>query len=394
MTAERPGTARTRPHAPAGLLDGGSATGREIAQQPRLWRQVAADREGRATARALLDPVWSDPALRIVLSGAGTSAFVGEILAPTLTRRLGRRVEAVATTDLVADPAGCLAQDVPTVMVSFARSGDSPESVAATQIADRLLTSVRHLVITCNADGALAARHRERADSQVLVLPEEAHDSGFAMTSSFTCMLLAAWFALDRSVDPGPLADQLARSGQALLAEREQDAVALAGRRHARVVWLGSGPLRGLARESALKLLELTGGEVVSYFDSPLGFRHGPKAVLDGQSLVVLYLSNDPHTRRYDEDLARELGSVLGEDDLLVVAARPPAAPHRGRLWRLPGLDEAPDVAAAAGFVLVAQLIALGASLAHGRTPDNPFPGGEVNRVVQGVSVHPYPGSR
>ena len=38
--------------------------------------------------------------------------------------------------------------------------------------------------------------------------------------------------------------------------------------------------------------------------------------------------------------------------------------------------------------MVYAQLIALRASLHQGLRPDNPFPSGEVNRVVQGVTLH------
>jgi tagatose-6-phosphate ketose/aldose isomerase len=49
------------------------------------------------------------------------------------------------------------------------------------------------------------------------------------------------------------------------------------------------------------------------------------------------------------------------------------------------------DAALALPFVVVAQLLGLCFSLALGYTPDNPFPNQEVNRVVQGVSIHPLP---
>jgi len=63
-----------------------------------------------------------------------------------------------------------------------------------------------------------------------------------------------------------------------------------------------------------------------------------------------------------------------------------------------PAAAEAPDALddvddAARGLVLVvfAQLLALHHSLAHGLTPDDPFPSGTVNRVVRGVIIHPLP---
>lgn len=390
-TTEKGSSSLTHP-SPAGLDDArAGATGREIAQQPDVWRQVAVDtRQRRKTVDAFLSPLLARDDLRIVLTGAGTSAFVGELLAPALTKELHRRVEAVATTDIVSNPAEAFAEDVPTLLVSFARSGDSPESVAATVLADRMLTSVHHLIVTCNDSGELARVHGSAHGSLVLLMPPQTHDEGFAMTSSFTSMALATWLALVPEARGLDLVDRLAEAGAALLRDRGQAVAELAARGYGRVVYLGSGPLTGLARESALKVLELTAGAVVSYFDSSLGFRHGPKSVIDGRSLAVVYLSNDPYTRQYDEDIAIELRQQMSAENVVVLQAAP--SDRVTDTWTVPALDEAPDVLVALPYVLVAQLFALDSSLALGLVPDSPSPSGQVNRVVKGVTVHPYDG--
>jgi tagatose-6-phosphate ketose/aldose isomerase len=294
----------------------------------------------------------------------------------------------VATTDIVSTPQEVFAEDVPTLVVSFARSGDSPESVAATELADRCLRSVHHLVVTCNPEGRLAREHTGAERSLVLLMPEASNDQGFAMTSSFTCMVLATWLGLTPGVPDTDLVERVARAGEQVLREHAEAVEALAARGYERVVYLGSGSLSGLARESALKLLELTAGTVVSYFDSALGFRHGPKSVLDERTLTVVYLSNDPYTRRYDEDIAEELQQAMGTEHVVVLAARPSRRLASGQVWTVEGLEDAPDAVVCLPFVLVAQLLGLRSSLALGLTPDDPFPSGEVNRVVQGVTVH------
>ena len=367
------------------------ATGREIAQQPAMWRQVAADLASRREAvQGFLGPLLALDDLRIVLTGAGTSAFAGQLLAPALTGQLRRRVDAVATTDIVSNPVEAFAEDLPTLLVSFARSGDSPESVAATVLADRFLASVHHLIVTCNPDGELARVHGNAERSFVLLMPPGTNDEGFAMTSSFTSMVLAAWLALAPDAQEPEAVERVADAGAAVLRDRADAVAELATRGYQRVVYLGSGPLTGLARESALKVLELSAGAVVSYFDSSLGFRHRPKSVVDGRSLAIVYLSSDPYTRQYDEDIAVELRQQMGDENVIVVGAK-----SSGRLdpvWTVPGLDDALDVLVALPFVLVAQLLALGTSLSLGLTPDSPSPSGQVNRVVKGVTVHPYDG--
>jgi tagatose-6-phosphate ketose/aldose isomerase len=374
---------------PAAL--GAAATTAEIAHQPAMWRRLGLDLGGSwSRVRDFLDPLLALPQLRIVLTGAGTSAFAGQVLAPGLARTRQRRVDALATTDIVSNPGEAFAHDVPTLVVSFARSGDSPESLAAVRLANDLLTRVHHLIITCSPDGALA---REcPPESLVLVMPDGTNDRSFAMTSSFTTMLLAARLVLSPAGDPGDLTGRLALAAEPVLAVMSGPdglAATLARRGYDRVVFLGSGALTGLARESALKLTELTAGRVPAWADSALGFRHGPKAVLTPQTLVVVYLSNDLYTRRYDQDIAAELLAQLGPDHVLVVGG--PAGPESGLRVVLNDLTDVDDAALAAPMVIVAQSMALRFSLALGIGPDNPFPGGQVNRVVQGVTVHALP---
>ncbi|MGI5148738.1 SIS domain-containing protein [Plantactinospora sp. CA-294935] len=366
-----------------GALD----TSREIAQQPAVWRQIGRMTAESSTATvAFLKPLLERPDLRIVLTGAGTSGYVGEVLAPSLRRRLGRRVDAVATTDIVADPLACFAEDVPTLLVSFARSGDSPESVTATELASQVLTDCWHLVVTCHEQGRLARQHADRSSSRLVLLPEAANDRGFAMTSSFTGMLLAGLLTLGGPDDA--LVERLATAAEQVLSTRPAAAADLAARGYSRIVYLGSGTLHGLARESALKVLELTAGRAVALAESALGFRHGPKSVLDDRTLVVSYESNDPYTSQYDRDMVAELLRVIPERNLVTVTGRA-GQPAGDNAWILPGIGDVDDAALALPAVICAQLIGLHFSLALGRTPDNPFPGGEVNRVVQGAIMHP-----
>jgi tagatose-6-phosphate ketose/aldose isomerase len=377
----------------AGTTDGreanNPATAAEIRQQPQLWKLVAAEAElRRSSMDAFLRPLLSEQRARVILTGAGTSAFAGQVLAPALTGRLRRRVDAVATTDIVTSPREVLGEDVPTLLVSLARSGDSPESTATTAFADELLSDVRHVVITCNRHGQLAKAHSERADSLVLFMPAAANDRGFAMTSSFTSMLLAAQLALDPDSSGGRYVDRLGTAASQLLTERAGELAVLAGRRHRRVVYLGSGALTGLAREAALKLLELTAGQVVSSWDSSLGFRHGPKAFLEQGTLCFVFVSADPYSRRYDEDIADELRHVLGDEHVVEVSV------HAGGgrpTWHIGDLGHIPDSLIALPYAVLAQQFALLASVECGLAPDNPFPSGELSRVVRGITIYSLP---
>jgi tagatose-6-phosphate ketose/aldose isomerase len=369
---------------------GALATATEIAQQPAMLRATQALLDERAEEiGAWVAARLRQEGVRVVFAGAGTSAFIGECLAPELSRRLGVRCDAVATTDIVATPAAAFVRTQPLVLVSFARSGNSPESLATVELADRLVDRVHHLVVTCNADGALARHARGSRDALLLLLPDATHDRSFAMTSSFSCMLHAALAAF-RGPEAARARLEAVAVATAEVIEREGARMReLAAAGHDRVVYLGSHVLRGLAREAALKLLELSDGRCVALHDTPLGFRHGPKTVVNERALVVLFVSNDPHTRKYDLDLLAELGRDRVASRVLAVTARPIAPIAGVDTVDVPHLSEADDVDLLVPYVALAQLLAFHASLQLGLSPDRPNVAGTVNRVVQGVTIHP-----
>jgi tagatose-6-phosphate ketose/aldose isomerase len=357
-----------------------SWTRREITQQPATLRATQAMLA--ATRDAIVAPLLAQRDLRIMLCGAGTSAFIGECLAPWLTATLGRPVEAVATTDIVGAPHLWLDAARPTLMVSFGRSGSSPESITAVDLADARLASVHHLVITCNAEGALS--QRTGANVHVVQLPEATHDRAFAMTSSFTAMMLAALSIFTGIGVMNDRVDAIADAVAAILARAEGDAVALAARDFERVVYLGSGVFQGLAREAALKLLELTDGAIPTAFDSALGFRHGPKTIVTAHTLVIVFVSNDPLTRLYDLDIIEELRADGRCGAVLAITAQDDA----GETLRVGGASGFADADLLFPYIVPAQLFGLQCSLRLGRTPDRPNASGTVNRVVQGVRIH------
>jgi tagatose-6-phosphate ketose/aldose isomerase len=371
---------------------GATWTAREIAQQPVVWSEVGQLIAGeRSRLDHFLEPLLAEPIRRVVLTGAGTSAFIGDCLAPALSARLSRRVEAIATTDLVSGPNLHLPRAAPILLVSFARSGNSPESVAALELAEEVLgADVHHLVITCNAEGALAVRARKLRSALVLVMPEVAHDRGFAMTSSFSSMLLAAALAF-RAIHPDAVG-RLARSAEKVLHQAWPLARRLTRMGFERVVYIGSNELRGLASEAALKLLELTDGRVVAVADSTLGFRHGPKAIINDRTLVVVFLSNNRYTRAYDCDLLHELERDARAGGLLALGTSPDDIERSERLL-FEDMRDATDIELVPLNAIVAQSFALQQSLALGLKPDRPNSAGIVNRVVQGVTIHPWNGS-
>ena len=369
--------------------DGALWTAREIAQQPESWiRTQELLRRHAAPIAGFLAPLLAQPDLRIILTGAGSSAFIGECLAPLLMQKLGRRVEAIPTTDLLSGPHQYFQRDVPTLLVSFGRSGSSPESVAVVDLAESLLRQCHQLVFTCNGQGTLYQRCRERRNSLAILLPPETHDQSFAMTSSFTAMMLAASLVFQRLENDAAGVARIARGAREVLERHNTTLQELAADSYSRVVYLGSNGFKWLAREAALKLLELTDGKVVGAFDSPLGFRHGPKTIVTSDTLLFVFMSNDPYTRGYDLDLLRELRSDALAGRVIAVTAQVHDAVTQGEHLHVPHLGDGPDGDLYFPYIVCGQLYAFHRSLSVGNTPDQPSNSGTVSRVVTGVTIH------
>ena len=368
---------------------GGAHTAEEIVQQPALWTAVAdLLTAAQPTLDAFLGQALARPEQRVIFTGAGSSGFIAEMVADAINAQWPADVRAVHTTSLLTHPALYLKADRPTLLVSFGRSGSSPESVAVVEQVRASVPGARFLHITCNADGALARHGRDDDHTLSLLMPPASCDRAFAMTSSLSCMLLAALAVFDRAPWPQRIAQLrlLAERAQQALQQWDSAVAALAQWPCSRVIYLGSGSLEASAREAALKVLELTAGRVLALSNTPLGFRHGPKSTLDDQTLVVMLRSAQPRVRRYEQDLLDELRAdgIAGR----VISVGPDSADRAEGDFVL-DVPEFSDSWLAPLWLLMAQGYALQRSAAMGYTPDNPFPDGTVNRVVQGVTIHP-----
>ena len=375
---------------------GALITAKEIDQQPRLWQETYWRLEqNRKELKEFLDSKLRKKGLRIILTGAGSSAFGGEITVPYIRSKLECSVEAIATTDIVTNPLNYLKQSVPTLMISFARSGNSPESVAAVNLANECIDDVSHLFLTCNKNGKLHRFAMEKENVFSLLMPEDANDQGFAMTGSLTTMSLASML-LCHLDDLQSKRQEIAAVG--MRGEQYKDFIIpviqkLLNEQFERFVYLGSGCLAGVARESALKTLELCAGTSTTHYDSVLGFRHGPKSVVNDKTLVVLYFSNDPYSRQYEIDLLHELVDGGRGEVVSVTDGYDSEIEEVSDYYmhvsddNVVGMD---DAFLSFPYLLTAQILAFHYSLKLGLTPDNPSPNGFVNRVVKGVHIYPF----
>jgi len=367
---------------------------REICQQPITWhntteRAIAWEPTLRMT---LKNSGGVDQQADIFLTGSGSSFYVGECLRLGLQRELGVRVQAVSAGALLTHAPAILPARYPCMLISFARSGDSPESVAAIHAAQQVNPRCQHLVVTCNRFGKLAVLPSTDSHIAALLLDDQTCDRSLVMTSSFTNMVWAGRF-LGMFPEPQSYRERsklLAQMGKKILASGSTELSVMARSEFRSVVYLGSGDHFGAARESALKMLEMTNGQVTTFAETYLSVRHGPLSAILPDTLIVCYLSADTFVRAYELDLIREINRkkiglskvILGESipaDLM--NPEDLALEYAG--LNLLGDDNTPILDA-----LVGQLLAFFRCLQLGLRPDSPSYNGIISRVVGEFVIH------
>jgi len=366
-------------------------TANEIQQQPEMWQKtqqiIDAQKE---SIISFIKPLIANTNLNIILIGAGTSAFIGNTVVGTVHNKLKCMTRSIATTDIITHPELYFCDDCTTLLISFARSGNSPESIKAVELADQLSDNVYHFIITCNADGILAKDAPEK--SYVLLLPEETNDVSLAMTSSFSSMLLSVLIVAD--IISGEDYSENVNTAVKYAENIINDAVPLireiAKLDFKRAIFLGSGPMRGIAQEGHLKLQELTDGKIVCKFDSFLGLRHGPRAVINDHSIIVYLFSNQKYINKYEKDLVNSIeGSRNGLLRLGLMESDISGISINKKIIYC-DQNKLQDAYLSLCHIIPLQMLGFFKSLDLGLKPDNPSESGTISRVVQGVNLYPY----
>jgi tagatose-6-phosphate ketose/aldose isomerase len=369
----------------------------EITGQPYLWKATFESIIINKTQISnFLRDIFKIRNLQIILTGAGSSAFIGEILQQSFYKNTGVATRAIPTTDLVTHPEGYFQKSTPTLLVSFARSGDSPESIATYELAEKLHDTIYHLIITCNPEGRLAKTASNKKNSFIFSLPDKANDVALAMTGSFTSMVLAGLLISDiENIEKNEkTVNILAEFGKTILKNYITRLSEVAELDFKRVVFLGSGPLKGAAKESHLKVLELTDGQIICQYDSYLGFRHGPRAVIDESTLIIYLFSKEAYVYNYEVDLVKSINS--NEQFLFSIGIGQGLTELEDLDLNLTidlGSDDLKKVCDdffTICSVIPAQILGFYKSLSLGLTPDSPSQNGGINRIVQGVNIYPY----
>ena len=291
-------------------------TPREIAQQPDTWGKTF---ELFCNQRAGIQDFLESAGVRgesgspviVYLVGAGTSDYTGRAISCLLRKHWQCEVIAVPSTDLLTQMDQMILPGRKYLWVSFSRSGDSSEGVAVLEKARERFPNIHHIVISSNPDGRMLKDSAADPNTLGICMIDEANDRGLAMTSSFSNMVIfGQCMAHIQNIDAyEPVLRKLVAAGKSVLPRAADCAASVAKQGYKKACFVGSGTLREVARESALKVLEMTAGKTLTMTESALGLRHGPMAALDDQSLFVCFLSGDKSVQGYERDLLREIGS-------------------------------------------------------------------------------------
>jgi tagatose-6-phosphate ketose/aldose isomerase len=361
---------------------------REICQQPWTWKRTA---ELMQQFARVLSPVV-ERISSLVLSGSGSSEFAGDCVRMVLQKELSVNAQAIPGGTLLTHGSHAVSIGRPGLMVSVARSGDSPESVGALALMLKTEPRFRHLVLTCNRQGSLASTFREDSRVTVIALDDCTNDRSLVMTSSFTNLVLAARFLglIDEPARYLSICNALSRTASALLQEHFGTLAQVGKAPFRRVLFLGSGPRFAVARETALKMLEMTAGRVTTSCETYLGLRHGPMSAVNEDTLIVCFLSTEPKVQAYESDVLRELAQKqLGLFRLIVGKGVPKELVcAKDMVISYQGAEELADDDMPVLDAVVGQLLAFFRCLQEGLQPDSPSQSGVIHRVVQGFPLH------
>ncbi len=339
----------------------GQYTWTEIVSQPEVWEAALKRAE---TAAAELVARWPMREYqRVLFIGCGSTHYLS-LTAASLARGItGASARGLPSSELFLFPRYTLpASGAQSMLWAVSRSGETSETLLALQ-AFRDHFEGPALTVGNYPESALV----RECDGAILI--PEGQEKSVAQTRSYNSMLLSleVYFGVaagDRSyveslgVLPSVAASVLGKYGGPLQ-EMGADAT------FDTVIFLGSGPLYGIACEGMLKMKEMSLSHSEAYHF--MEFRHGPKSIVNERTLIAALLSDS--ATDYELKVLAEM-RALGATVLLVCDRDPGDEKYADVLVTLSsGL---PETARAPLCLLPLQLLAYGRSIARGLDPDQP----------------------
>jgi glutamine---fructose-6-phosphate transaminase (isomerizing) len=344
------------------------ATLAETVSQPQAWQLELAQLQRSPLVQEILEKTGKS--VEWLFVGCGSSFYLAEAAAFSWIKLTGMRARALPASELLLFPN--LAQlNVPGLQaVIISRSGSTSEAIGAAGVL-RKDFRVPTLGITCTANSVL-----ENACGLTLTIAN-APEKSLVMTKSFSTMLMALQYLAARKSGDGEFISAMNRMATHLEPRMEELAAQVRTFVNAHsfedFVFLGQGPFHGLAREGALKVMEMSCS--YSQFFHTLEFRHGPKAIVTPETCLTFFLSDA--TQETEAEVLGEMKEMGG-----VTMAICNRATDKLR-WASDLLVEynfvGNELALLAGFVVPCQLFGFFTGTQKGLNPDCPK---NLTRVV------------
>lgn len=290
----------------------------EISDQPAAIEAIL---ESLRDAEAdIADAVSADAT--VCLTGCGTSYYLAQSGSAVLNEVASS--VAVPGSEVLVSPEQL--PDEVDVVVPVSRSGESTETVRATERLRKRYPDATVLALTCTEGSAID----ELAD--VTLLSPAGEEDSVVMTKSFSSMLVALEYVArvietegeEADVEVSEAFESLPEDSETVLSSAEPIAEELGSNTDfEKFFFLGAGELFGLASEAMLKLEEMTLSWTKAYH--ALEFRHGPKSIADEDTLVTVLLPD--RERDLHADLLADIDDLgattlaVGTEDTLEAAA-------------------------------------------------------------------------
>ena len=346
----------------------GAHTWEELISQGQVWHAVLSQLDSSSVVRTIL--ASSSTVREWIFVGCGTSYYLAEAAAHSWTRLTGQPTRAIPASEIVLFPESVQAEGKEVQAVVISRSGKTSEAVRAANVLVREL-HLPTVGVTCTEQSAL-----ERECSHTLVF-KAADELSTVMTRSFTSMLLSLQYLAARRANNQSFieylrkaADHVSRSIHKIASELEQFVA-----RHSfdDYIFLGQGPWHGIAREGALKVMEMSCS--YSQFFHTLEFRHGPKAIVSEKTCLFFFLDKTGHAA--ESEVLVEMKALGAITVAVGNCIGDTIRPHCDLIIESdPALD---DLALLSACTIPCQLLGFFTGLQKGLNPDEPK---NLSRVV------------
>lgn len=310
-----------------------------------------------------LEEILAEKPTELIFVACGSPYYLGLSNAALWRERAGIAASAIPASEVMLFGESALPKEGRPLLLTASRSGETTETIEAVKAFEARFPG-RSVLIGCKESSTLG----DLVAAEVIV--PEGYDDVIPQTRSFTTMYLAAQYLTARATGDGKLAEALRRVPESLPAVLESAEDVL--REFARGDWnsavfLGGGPLYGIATEGGLKVTEMALERISVYHT--LEVRHGPRSVIDEETLVVSLAS-----RRGIEQERGVLSDLSRQTPRLLELTSPPARPSEdGLAWTSLATGSAPEVpehALGLLYIPLLQLLAYHRALHNGVDPD------------------------